>query len=348
MRGGLLFLSAEDNSTAADVNFERNEVRNTKTTAATSTAEIGSGVVIAASNGADVTFDILDNCPSSQAGCTSGSATAGFYRLFGDPIDISANTNVNFDRTTFEGRIVENRIEDTTGDMIGIFGDAEDGTSPENPGLMRGIVLIDDNVLVGGVGPNGTSGQNGIDVKWRDGEDGSAPSLDRELDITITDNDIGVGTPLNDDGINFLDVSNQTGSVLTALLVDILIDNNTISVSNDSAVSLDIEDSGVMNATVTNNTLTTTSLNAADEALELKTDNDAVGNFTITGNTLSTSSPSDIELDHDDPTGTFNVLQADAAAVTAANNGATVNVSDEAITFDSGITPTTPTLPSNP
>lgn len=349
VRGALLFLSAEDNSTAADVNFERNEVRNTKTTAATSTAEIGSGVVIAASNGAAVTFDILDNCPSSQAGCSSGSATAGFYRLFGDPIDISANTNsLSFGLTTFEGRIVENRIEDTTGDMIGIFGDAEDGTLPENPGLMRGIVLIDDNVLVGGVGPNGTSGQNGIDVKWRDGANSAAPEFGRELDITITDNVIGSGTPLNDDGINFLDISNQTGSVLTALLVDVLIDNNTISVTDDSAVSLDIEDSGVMNATVTNNVLTTTSASPSDEALELKTDNDAVGNFTITGNSLSTSSTSDIELDHDDPTGTFNVLQADAAAVTAANNSATVNVSDEAITFDSGITPTTPTLPSNP
>jgi hypothetical protein len=349
VRGELLFLISEDNGSAADVNFMRNEVRNTKTPGNLA-AEIGAGVVLAANKGGTITFDIIDNCPSAQAGCTSGVTGAGLFNLFLDPVDVSANNDNGFNRTSLEGRINRQRIENSTGDQIGIFGDGEAGLDAPDADGISGIIQIDNNVLEGGAGPTTTSSQNGIDIKWRQGPGTGSAEANRRLDLSVTNNDIGVATKLNDDGVNALDLSNDvSGSgVATAMVIKINMQDNDIFVSDDSAVSLDIQTEGTLHGTIENNTQGTTSADSLDESLELKIDEDATGHFDIDSNTLTTTTAFDIELDRDDLTSTFNVLQTDVTNLSTVNGGASVDVSDEAVTFNSGVTPTLPTLPGNP
>ncbi|HKO45459.1 MAG TPA: Calx-beta domain-containing protein, partial [Pyrinomonadaceae bacterium] len=112
---------------------------------------------------------------------------------------------------------------------------------------------------------------------------------------------------------------------LNAAQIDVQINGNTgVAATTDDFLLIDNEDVATANVTITNNSFTTTN-SGSNQAIEVRTlDNAAAGDAStcvnISGNTLS---PNSINLVEDTNT-TMTSSQASAAAMTAANGGATV------------------------
>jgi hypothetical protein len=174
------------------------------------------------------------------------------------------------------------------------------------------------------------------------------------VDVTISNNDIGQSGNLWTAGNGTAEaifVTNQGGATIDALITNNLVTaNGSLEIIRGRAAG-----TGVMNITMTNNTVTDT----VGSHLELALATGTVGtqpaatiNASISGNLLAGGATGTITLTEgatfSSGTPDINMQQASAAALTAANNGATVSPDTSDFGQAAPTLPTTPTLPSQP
>ncbi|HYI64425.1 MAG TPA: cadherin domain-containing protein [Allosphingosinicella sp.] len=208
-------------------------------------------------------------------------------------------------------------------------------------------LLIDNNTI------NGLGSSSKYAISVNSNNNTSAGTVGN-VDVTIVNNDIGqTGNLWTDAGggdVEAIFVTNSFGASIDALITSNVVDANTTL----EVIRARASGTGLMNVTMTNNDVADTLGSHIAElqvtAGTVNTDPGGTINASISGNILPGGGVGRIGFDEGiNGTPDINVQQASAAAVAAANSGATVTA-DPGVDFNQAAPalPTTPTLPSSP
>jgi hypothetical protein len=283
-----------------------------------------------------------------------------FTDMFGDGIQVNGITGATGDvRVTVQGSSFTNASALGNGGIslnpfggIHIYADINGNTFDD---IMRPLTNLGAVGITNGLTADAdlTIRNNTIDRLGSTSKHGISINLINaaQADVTVINNDIGQAANLwtaGDGTGNGILFTTQDTSVLQGKISNNVVSANTASVIE--VVRVRGIESSTLNAIVTGNTITDTS--GTHVEFDASTGAGAVVGGTInldigsTSNTLPAGGVGVIKLTENAAPGDLNVVQASAAAVSAANNGATVTVTGAP---DFGApAPPTPALPTLP
>jgi hypothetical protein len=225
--------------------------------------------------------------------------------------------NVTIQNVVFSNSESNLAITNTTaGATLNILNNTLAPTSPTGTNLTR--FLIDNNANNAVVNITGNTinrgNTSGDGLRFENSGNGVTATLSNN-DIDASDFSTGAG----------LEVLNFAG------VLDVLVDNNTVDGTGTFHFLIDSENNGTINATVTNNSVPSgVAPSVANNAsLAFNAEDNATLNVSVTGNNMQSANgggtfENDIVFVDSGAGAVVNVVQADAAAVSAANNGDTV------------------------
>ncbi|MGR3278417.1 beta strand repeat-containing protein, partial [Acaryochloris marina NIES-2412] len=152
----------------------------------------------------------------------------------------------------------------------------------------------------------------------------------------------GVAATISNNDIDATGFSTGTGLEVLSLagVLDILLANNTVDGTGTFHFLIDVENNSTVNATVTGNSVPTgiAPSTANNASLALNAEDNATLNVSVTGNNMQSANgggifENDIVFVDSGAGATVNVVQADTATVSTANNGDTVGVFGNNVNF---------------